>query len=373
MAASPSQRDITQAPEDLSWRTSAKLVQSVSILAVLTGLSIFIFTSAAEQFARSPSFWPILMACMGVWAIYTVPAGLGGGEVQPFVRGIHTTFTRQANPKSFWASLIWNGLLGCFCIGFAYPMYADTLEQALEDRCQGDGGTHTAQDELAACNELITTRRASHEDLDDLMVARGNAYYRLKNYRRALVDYDEAIRLDPRDSASYFNRGLVYEELGDTRRALQNYGEAIRLKPDDSEAYLNRGLVFLNTAKFDEALPDFSRAHELDPKNPWPLANRGITYAWKNDRARAEADLKAARAIDPSNPVVPRAEGLLAMNSGDMSRAVSHLTEAIKAEPDNQWSFAMRAEAYRRLGEHEKARADIENMKKLRDSAKPPS
>jgi len=365
IVASPSHRDITRPPVDLNWRTSAQLVRSVSVLAGLAGLSIFIFTPAAEQFARSPSFWPILLAGLGGWAVYTVPKGLATGDVQPFINGIHAAYSRREHPKRYWASLVWNALLGSLCLGFAYPMYADALEQPLEDRCQGESKTHSAQDKLAACNELIANRDRSDGDFADWVVGRGNAYYRLKNYPRALADYDEAIRLDPRDSSSYFNRGLVYEDLGDTRRALQNYGEVIRLQPNDAGAYLNRGRIFLNTAKFDEAVANFTRAHELDKDDSWPLANRGITHAWKKDRVRAEKDFQAVRAIDPSNPVLLQGEALLAMDAGDPNTALKRLSESLKRDPDNIWALRVRAEVYLQLGETEKSWADSDKVDQL--------
>ena len=332
VVASPSRRDITQPPVDLSWRSSQQFVRSVAILAGLTGLTIFIFAPAAEQFARSASFWPILFACFGAWAIYTVPMGLVTGEVQPFIKGIHTAYSRQEQPKRFWASLAWNALLGSICVGFAYPMYADTLEQPLKVRCHGDSKTYSAQAKLAACNELIANRDRSDSDFADLVGARGYAYYRLKDFPRALADYDEAIRL----------------------------------RPNDPDAYLDRGLIFLDTAKFDEAVADFTRAHELDEDDIWPLANRGITHAWKKDRVRAEQDFQAVRAIDPSNPVLLRGEALLALDAGDPDIAVKRLSESLKRDPDSIWALRMRSEVYLQLGETEKSWADSDRADQLR-------
>jgi len=105
---SRSRRDITQPPVDLGWRTSAQFIRSASILAILIGLSIFIFTPAAEQFARSPALLPILLAGCGVWALFTVAKGLASGQIEPFIRGNYRTYERGAEPKRFWASLAWN-------------------------------------------------------------------------------------------------------------------------------------------------------------------------------------------------------------------------------------------------------------------------
>ena len=43
---------------------------------------------------------------------------------------------------------------------------------------------------------------------------RGAAYYFKKDYERAIKDYDEAIKLDPRSDRAYANRGAAYGKLG---------------------------------------------------------------------------------------------------------------------------------------------------------------
>ena len=369
IAASPARRDITQPSEDLSWRTSARLVRSVATLGALAALAIFIFTPAAEQFARSPSFFPILLVSMGAWALYTVPRGLIAGEVQPFVRGLNETYNRQTQPKRFWASLTWNSLLGLLCIGIAYPMYEDTKDQPLKDRCYYYDRAVSPQQRIAACDTLIDRPKIADADLADALAGRATSYYRIGDYRRALMDNSNSIRLNPAQSYVRHNRALVYEALGDRPRAVADYDEAIRLDPADPDAYVNRGLIFLDSRDYEKARADFTKAHELDPQDAWALANRGLTYAWTNDHARAEADFKAASSIDPSNPVVLRGKALLAMNAGDVKIAVAHLTAALNANPDDLWSLALRSEAYRVQGEHQKALADREKLEDASRSA----
>jgi len=38
-------------------------------------------------------------------------------------------------------------------------------------------------------------------------------------FDRAIADYNEAIRLDPKSAYSYANRGLLYEKSGDVEKA----------------------------------------------------------------------------------------------------------------------------------------------------------
>jgi hypothetical protein len=64
IAHAPSRRDITLPREDLSWRTPRALFISLAALAALLAVGVYIHTPAAERFARSPEFMPLLMATM---------------------------------------------------------------------------------------------------------------------------------------------------------------------------------------------------------------------------------------------------------------------------------------------------------------------
>lgn len=156
-ASSPSRHDITQPLDDLSWRTNGQLVHSVAILVAVVGLAVFIFTPAAVHLVHSPSFWPLLMAACGAWALYTVPKGYSAGAIQPFVRGISSTFERKTQPKRFWASLTWNAVFGCLCLWLGYVM----IDQGVQDQCYDLQVKHTPNEEVEACNRLIAKRGTS--------------------------------------------------------------------------------------------------------------------------------------------------------------------------------------------------------------------
>jgi Flp pilus assembly protein TadD len=51
--------------------------------------------------------------------------------------------------------------------------------------------------------------------------------------------------------------------LGQYKQAIQDYDEAIRLNPQDAEAYYVRGLIYGELGKSDEAARDFAKAKEL--------------------------------------------------------------------------------------------------------------
>lgn len=287
------------------------------------------FTSVGRQLANDPRTWSILLIGCAGWALFTVIQGCTKGEIEPFVRGFSITYQRESEPKRFWASIAWNATFAGFCIWIAFGMVRDAAIQAIQDHCYNQHDQFAAHDSFEACSRLIDGRTK----LTSLSM--GDAYV-----YRAIAD----------------------EKLGDRGRALVDYAQAIHLDPTAEYAYFHHGLISLGAMRLDEAVADFTRSHELDPKSPWPIANRGMAYAWKNDRARAEADFVAVRAIDPDNIVALHGEGVLEMNAGNLEGAVAKFTEALRQNPSDAWSIQMRSDAYQQMGDFADARLDREKF-----------
>ena len=103
---------------------------------------------------------------------------------------------------------------------------------------------------------------------------------------RAIADYSEAIRLNPKDAVAFNNRGNLWKDKRDLDRAFADYNEAIRLNPKYSMAYNNRGLAWNAKRDLDRAISDYDEAIRLDPKYAPAYNNRGI--AWK-DKGQLDA------------------------------------------------------------------------------------
>ena len=94
-------------------------------------------------------------------------------------------------------------------------------------------------------------------------------------YERAIQDYDEVIRLDPQDAATYNNRGNAYGKLGQHRRSIEDYDEAIRLDPQLAAAYYNRGTAYSQLDQAEGAIQSFDQAIRLNPEDAEAYRNRG--------------------------------------------------------------------------------------------------
>jgi tetratricopeptide (TPR) repeat protein len=119
-------------------------------------------------------------------------------------------------------------------------------------------------------------------------VDRGVAWSDRGEYDIAIADYNEAIRLDPRNGAAYNDRGNAWAAKGEFDRAIADYSEAIRLDPKDSLPYYNRGAARGAKRDYDRALADYAEAIRLDPKDARAYNGRAWLWATCPDAKRRD-------------------------------------------------------------------------------------
>ncbi|MHB9294737.1 hypothetical protein PilKf_00462 [Pillotina sp. SPG140] len=96
-----------------------------------------------------------------------------------------------------------------------------------------------------------------------VVIGRGHEYYDKKEYERAIIDYTEAIRLNPKDAIVYNNRGAAYYNKKEYEHAIIDYTEAIRLDSKYATAYYNRGYAYKAKGDSAQAHADFAEAERL--------------------------------------------------------------------------------------------------------------
>jgi len=83
--------------------------------------------------------------------------------------------------------------------------------------------------------------------------------------REAIPHFDRAIRLNPRYTEAYTNRGIAWREMGDLSGAITGFDKATELNPKYAQAYGDRDITRLPQGKDAEARQDFARCFDLDP------------------------------------------------------------------------------------------------------------
>jgi tetratricopeptide (TPR) repeat protein len=230
------------------------------------------------------------------------------------------------------------------------------LEQG---RSYASSGDHTRA--IAELDEAIR--------LDPKLVAaywqRGIAYANKGDHTRAIADYEQALVLDPQSVDAYYARGFSYSMKGDYVRAIADFDEAIRLNPKLAVAYLQRGVAYTKKGDQPRAIADYDQAIRLDPKLARAYLNRGNAYEFLDDYDRAIADYDEAIRLNPQFAAAYWQRGVSYANKGEPARAINDYNDAIRLDPNLARAYWDRGNAFATRGDHARAIEDFDRAIRL--------
>jgi len=236
-------------------------------------------------------------------------------------------------------------------------------------RCFAREGVSPEQ-KLESCTAVIQSRGQTPQGLVAALNSRGNVHLSNRNYDRAIDDYNEAIRLDPKYAIGFNNRGLAYQRKGQTDRAIEDYDEAIRLNPTYALPFANRADARRIKGRIDLAIEDGDRAIGLNRSLATAFFARADAYRdkaqWDFDAYLAEgvyedraiADYDEGIRLSPNNASAFRNRGFLNTKRQRYDRAIQDFDEAIRLDPNVAAAFSGRAYALRFVGQYERAIED---------------
>jgi regulator of sirC expression with transglutaminase-like and TPR domain len=231
------------------------------------------------------------------------------------------------------------------------------------------------------------------------LIASGKQAALRGNLDRAVRDFNEAVRIDPKYPDGYLARGQTYFKLGETERAIADYSAALAHDPQHAAALRARGMADLYLGKNDLALTDLSKAIELGEKDPQLLApielfyarrSRAAIYDSKQEYDQEIADCTALIESSAHDPVLAdalaadygtagtantlaklyrqRANALAKTSS--MELAMADLTAAIRLSSDRGFAALLdRAKLHELLGRRDLALADARAALKIRPNS----
>ncbi|MBI2932343.1 MAG: tetratricopeptide repeat protein [Planctomycetes bacterium] len=164
---------------------------------------------------------------------------------------------------------------------------------------------------------------------------RGDTRYCLGRYADAIVDYTEALALDPRNAATLCNRAMAYQALREYDLSLHDYSRAIEFQPDFARAYNGRGLVRSEQLDYAGARADFEQATEINHLYVDAYNNLGNVLVMEQQVDEAIQVYDIALGIDAGNPEIHANRGLAQMAKNEPRAALVDFEASLKTDPDN--------------------------------------
>jgi tetratricopeptide (TPR) repeat protein len=187
----------------------------------------------------------------------------------------------------------------------------------------------------------------------------------------ALVDFGEALELDPGCAEAFNNRGFVRLLLSDARGAGADFDQALRLNPCLASAYSNRGGLRLAVWDLHGALADLDAALALDPQHyPSYLARANTRYHLRD--LGAEDDFRAAFRLDAAYTARTIVSLLLQVLQEDgPGRILTDCEKHLRFNPGDFHSRARRGLLCVLLSRDAEAQADFDEYRRLNPGGTP--
>ncbi len=166
---------------------------------------------------------------------------------------------------------------------------------------------NVAQHNLSVINRMAGEDEDAKELLDEIISKDPNlpfpyaerAFHEMKKgeYKRALKDYNEALRLSPDEAHYWLDRGTVKEKLKNWQGAFDDYTMAIQLDEKLERAWLSRANLLYKRGEYQEAIKDYDIAILVFDDYGIAYFNRGLAKHQLGNDAAACLDLKQAQAV----------------------------------------------------------------------------
>jgi tetratricopeptide (TPR) repeat protein len=132
---------------------------------------------------------------------------------------------------------------------------------------------------IRVCTAALERGGIQGETLSITLSNRGLGYLRNKEYDKSIIDFSEALLINPKNPYAFNSRGEAWREKGNLERALADFAESLNVDATFAAAYYNRGVTYERQNNPAAARAEYQKA--LDQRGDRAIDN------WARDNARA--------------------------------------------------------------------------------------
>jgi superkiller protein 3 len=185
----------------------------------------------------------------------------------------------------------------------------------------------------------------------------------------AIAEMKQAMDLAPNSDESYRRLGRVYGETGRKQEAIAAYQKAVDINPYYWFNYNWLGVTLARFGEDEKALDAFRRVTELSPDGAPGYNNLGGGYLqlgrWNEAVAAYRKSLSISERARESNADAQSNLGVALYYLGLYSEAAKAMEKAVEMEPNRHDLAADLGDAYRQMGQRDKALAAYDTAIRL--------
>ncbi|HEV3299924.1 MAG TPA: tetratricopeptide repeat protein [Planctomycetaceae bacterium] len=194
---------------------------------------------------------------------------------------------------------------------------------------------------------------------------RGAIWAALREYDKALADFDEAVRRDPNQATFYCDRGTAHSYKRQNDQAISDYTEAIRLDPQFATAYVRRAFAWRAKGNFEKAMTDGDEALRINPSFAAGHTARGAVWISRKQYGLAISESSEAIRLDPNFAMAYAGRAYAWQLTLQHAKAIADYHQAIRLDPKTAKTYLNRGMAYGATEDFEQALADYDTAIRL--------
>jgi lipoprotein NlpI len=189
-----------------------------------------------------------------------------------------------------------------------------------------------------ACTTLITGGSLKGKALGAAYVFRGKAQAQRNQVKAAILDFSEALKIDPGATDALYNRGAAYALIGQTNYALGDFAQLLERVPNDPDTLFYRSLIYVNQGKVESAVKDLTGVLKQRPDDGISRLQRaGLLIALQRNED-AISDLNQLLKTDPAALDALYNRGRAELLKGDSAAAADDFAALMQARNDNPYA-----------------------------------
>ncbi|WP_226689463.1 tetratricopeptide repeat protein [Ruegeria arenilitoris] len=246
-------------------------------------------------------------------------------------------------------------------LSFNSPSRLEAKYTQLTATCLGNNGSMATV--VSACTALIEVNGLTPDQRNELMKARGWAYYCGRRYAEAISNYDAALALRPNDATSHLRRGMGLDAQGNFDAAETEYAKTLQIDPNNINALLEKSKIDEKHGRLEDAAQGHKRVLEIKPDS----SKSGYAVARLLNRIDGKDGVKAF--LDQASTRWPEQAWVHNVRvyyhlgyTGDLSRALEAVSEVDRLTSDVEGVLLMQATIHLTIGEEEQG---IEYVQRL--------
>lgn len=186
------------------------------------------------------------------------------------------------------------------------------------------------------------------------------------NWQSAKEYADKAIKDEPGYIDAIYMRAFAHRELKEYEKAIADFNAVIRQNPQYLATYGGLAETYMRQEKYDEADKVFVELSKQPDGGKWSSYYRGVVAYLQHDLDKAENFWKETLKQDVRFAPAHHNVGAISLARGDTLKALGKFREALNIEPGNTMYTFHIAWAQERLGQKAEA---LQTLQKVLDGA----